>query len=262
MLRWHCMPHLLTVPRFRCLGRVLFWPWCCSVDSSSPQMTFQTITRGFSKWLLKCFAASFVAYVCPRTTCFVRGAMRCRILSSDWNVFIVSSYSNFSWWNPFAWAYRALVVNEFRQGRWDNPDNILQENGFVDPSGTVFGQVWVGYSFLYLVPYWLLCCVLSAMGLSCVQHSSHATADVVAKPHGTRVEGMKSIPFKPVTLTFHDVCYTVTASTSKTQLKLLKNVNGIFRSGRLCALMVSSVRFQIRHCLAEDQLFLFSSSFM
>lgn len=145
------------------------------------------------------------------------------------------------WWNPFAWAYRALVVNEFRQGRWDDmdPNTILQDAGFVDPKGKSFGQVWVGYSFLYLVPYWLLCCVLSAIGLARVQLSTKPKGEVIAKPHITSDEEKEKIPFKPVTLSFHDVCYEVTASTSKEQLKLLKSVNGVFRPRRLCALMVS-----------------------
>jgi len=147
-------------------------------------------------------------------------------------------YSWVYWWNPFAWAYRALIVNEFRQGRWDDPDQILEDAGFLDEKDMPFGQVWVGYSFLYLVPYWLLCCVLSALGLSSVKHSTHSKAEVIVKPHETSDEGNVKIPFKPVTLSFHDMCYEVTASTSKEQLKLLKSVNGIFRPKRLCALMV------------------------
>jgi ABC-type bacteriocin/lantibiotic exporter with double-glycine peptidase domain len=49
-----------------------------------------------------------------------------------------------------------------------------------------------------------------------------------------------NVPFKPVTLTFEDVCYDVKASTGKETLRLLHNVNGVFAAGRMCALMGSS----------------------
>ena len=41
------------------------------------------------------------------------------------------------------------------------------------------------------------------------------------------------IPFKPVTLTFTDICYDVTASTGKDKLRLLNNANGVFEAGRM-----------------------------
>jgi hypothetical protein len=138
-----------------------------------------------------------------------------------------------------------LVINEFRQGRWNNPDEILLDNGFVDPDGFAFGQAWVGYSFSYIVPYWLLCCVLSAIGLSSVQHKANSPSDLVAKSETTSAVERTTIPFQPVTLSFHDICYTVNASTSKEKLLLLKSVSGIFRSGRLCALMVRTPRLQM-----------------
>lgn len=42
------------------------------------------------------------------------------------------------------------------------------------------------------------------------------------------------------TLTFKDIHYTVTASTSKEKLELLKGVSGFFASGKMTALMGSS----------------------
>jgi hypothetical protein len=48
------------------------------------------------------------------------------------------------------------------------------------------------------------------------------------------------IPFKPVTLTFTDICYDVKASKGNDTLRLLNNANGIFTSGRMLALMGSS----------------------
>ena len=46
--------------------------------------------------------------------------------------------------------------------------------------------------------------------------------------------------FTPVNLSFHDMSYEVKASKGSGKLRLLRNVSGIFRSGRMCALMVSA----------------------
>jgi ABC-2 type transporter len=148
------------------------------------------------------------------------------------------------WWNPFAWAYRALVVNEFRSKRWDEigGDAILKDAGFTDPGGIAFGQSWVGYSYAYMLPYLLICCCLSALGLQFSARTTRVTSpDPVAKTNDSDVERRKpkkEIPFQPVTLSFHSICYDVQTSTSNEKLRLLDNVNGVFRPGRMCALMV------------------------
>jgi len=147
-------------------------------------------------------------------------------------------YSWIYWWNPFAWAYRALIVNEFRSGRWNDPDQILQDNGFTDLSGAAYGQIWVSWGFTFMLPYWLLCCILSAIGLSAVHHGSKPTTEIIVEPHSSEGEKKVVVPFKPVTLSFQDISYEVTASTSKEKLMLLKKVSGIFRPGKMCALMV------------------------
>ena len=162
------------------------------------------------------------------------------------------------WWNPFAWSYRALVVNEFWNKRWDDPNQILRDAGFVDPTGTIYRTDWIGYSFLVMIPYILLCCVLSALCLS--YKSDHSSAHVESVPiksksaieSGSQTSEAVDIPFKPVTLSFHNICYQVTASTTNEQLSLLNNVNGVFRPGQMCALMVS-------HTLMEHSFVIFCS---
>jgi ABC-type multidrug transport system fused ATPase/permease subunit len=161
---------------------------------------------------------------------------------------IVPSYMTWLyWWNPFAWTYRALIVNEFRSARYEFPDLELERLGFVLKNGDAFGQEWVGYSFLYLVPYLILCAVGTGAGLTYVRDAGGAAppkpvAEQMANDNGEDLRaGVEiPIPFKPVSLSFSDICYEVTASTSNEQLKLLNNVNGVFRAGRLCALMGSS----------------------
>jgi hypothetical protein len=148
------------------------------------------------------------------------------------------------WWNPFAWAYRALVVNEFWNDRWGDSNQILNDAGFIDPTGTIYRTDWIGYSFLVMLPYILLCCVLSAVFLSYPGEHGSANAESAPTKVKSASESQSSsaavcIPFKPVKLSFHDICYKVTASTTNEQVSLLNNVSGIFRPGQMCALMVS-----------------------
>eukprot|EP00977_Amphora_coffeiformis_P016604 scaffold5169_cov172-Amphora_coffeaeformis.AAC.35 len=147
--------------------------------------------------------------------------------------------------NPSAWAYRALIVNEFRSGVWEDPDAILSQNGFVKPNGDPFEEKWVGYGCLYMLLYYHICCVFSALFLGTVRNTGEVVPPEKKPPIAEANSGNTGppkveIPFKPLTLSFHDLCYEVTASTSKTKLRLLKKVDGVFRPGRLCALMGSS----------------------
>jgi hypothetical protein len=91
-----------------------------------------------------------------------------------------------------------------------------------------------------MIPYFILCCFLSiacltyARGKERVASESNAGSAKISDAEGDKVE----IPFKPATLSFTDLCYTVKSSTSNEQLTLLHQVNGMFRPGQMCALMV------------------------
>ena len=152
------------------------------------------------------------------------------------------------WWNPFAWAYRALVVNEFYSERWNDPSKILSDAGFIDPTDTIYRTDWIGYSFLMMMPYTLLCCVLSAICLMYSGDHGNTNSESVAtktkrvSEGGNQISAAVDIPFKAVKLSFHNMCYQVTASTTNEQLSLLNNISGIFRPGQMCALMVSAAR--------------------
>jgi hypothetical protein len=99
-----------------------------------------------------------------------------------------------------------------------------------------------------MIPYSLLCVVFTALGLTFVRKTGGKAPDVSNKVANDekRIEGEQEeeegskveIPFTPVTLSFQDLGYEVTASTSKEKLMLLKKVNGVFRPGQMCALMV------------------------
>lgn len=56
------------------------------------------------------------------------------------------------------------------------------------------------------------------------------------------------IPFQKVNLTFKDIHYTVTASTSNEKLELLKGVDGFIEAGKMTALMGSSGAWAHPNC--------------
>lgn len=154
-------------------------------------------------------------------------------------------YEIFYWLNPFAWAYNALVVNEVYSGRWDNPEAILEANGFVDPDGNVYDTSWIRWSFVYLIAYWGLCTIGTALGFGFGRSaesisSSPKSAIEISEQHDEEESNRIEIPFKPTTLSFQNLCYEVTASTTQEKLMLLKNINGVFSPGRMCALMGTS----------------------
>lgn len=148
------------------------------------------------------------------------------------------------WWNPFAWIYRALVVNEFTSGRWESPETVVSNAGFNGYSGDPYGSEWVKLSFCYAVPYSLACITLCGLGLTALRGVEAKTNNI--EPRGTDAaqnngvgKSEIKVPFKPVTMAFRDVCYDVTVSSSGATKRILSNVSAIFRPGRLCALMGS-----------------------
>ena len=137
---------------------------------------------------------------------------------------------------------RSLIVLEFRSSRWEDPDEILTTLGFVTPDGEPFGSEWIGYGFCLMVPYFFFCWILTALLLTFLQNEGESIPEPKVSSHSdeSKNEDIIQIPFKPVNLSFQDVCYEVNASTTKEKLLLLNKVNGILRSGRMCALMGES----------------------
>jgi ABC-type multidrug transport system fused ATPase/permease subunit len=159
---------------------------------------------------------------------------------------IPSYFTWIYWWNPFSSAYNALILNEVYSGRWSNPETILIANGFVKPDGSVFDEAYIGRGVLYMAIYWMVCCIGTALGLTYATDSNGAGAarekivDSGDVQETNQDQSKIVIPFKPLALSFQNLCYEVTASTSQEKLMLLKNVDGIFHPGRMCAMMGSS----------------------
>ena len=155
-----------------------------------------------------------------------------------------SDYYYWAFWiNPFAWAYRALIVNEFRSGRWEDPEAVLERLGFTLPGGSPYGDSWIAWSFVYMGFYFVAATVLCAVGLTLARErieSKTLQQDDKTERQSTGETSQDHVPFIPVTLSFHDICYDVVSSTGNEKLRLLHNVNGIFQPRRMCALMGSS----------------------
>uniref|UniRef100_A0A7S4JUM9 ABC transporter domain-containing protein n=1 Tax=Odontella aurita TaxID=265563 RepID=A0A7S4JUM9_9STRA len=157
------------------------------------------------------------------------------------------------WMCPLAWAYRALTCNQFLGDSYSKlvpgtgmtqGENILMNIGF-EANGEPFAKEWIGYSFAYMIPYCILMMCLSAIALRYLRYESgksaggNKDADQADKDDSMENEDF-DLNFKPIDLTFKDICYEVNASTGDEKLKLLNEVNGRLQPGRMCALMGSS----------------------
>eukprot|EP00934_Nitzschia_sp_Nitz4_P005895 Nitzschia sp. Nitz4//scaffold51_size120721//34259//39017//NITZ4_003720-RA/size120721-snap-gene-0.33-mRNA-1//-1//CDS//3329553841//5885//frame0 len=152
-------------------------------------------------------------------------------------------------YNPMAWAYRSLLINEYRSSDYtdEEGDYVLKFAGFLDANGNPYKKEWVGYTFYYLIGHTVFTMLASALILQFVRvrNLPAVSDDVVstlshADGQGEAPAPELSIPFKPVAVTFEKICYDVKTSKGGDTLRLLHNVNGAFRSGRMCALMGSS----------------------
>ena len=160
------------------------------------------------------------------------------------------------WMNLYAWIIRAVVINEYQSGHYDTVvddmgttqgEATLMRFGFIF-KGEAFEYVWVWYTVLFCVG---LSLVSVAISVWCLNHVRFATGgslggveddgdDDKEKTSVTESTQLVGLEQKGATLTFKDVSYTVTASTSNDKLQLLKGISGYFAKGKMTALMGSS----------------------
>ena len=118
--------------------------------------------------------------------------------------------------------------------------NILIRFGMVH-NGAPFTSEWVWYAVLFALGTGLLATLLSVFFLSTIrfQAGQSLATDLgeVEEDKELATEEI-AIPFTKVDLTFSNIRYTVTASTSKEKLELLKGVDGVVEAGKMTALMV------------------------
>jgi len=157
------------------------------------------------------------------------------------------------WINPFAWILRGLVVNEFASGAYDYPlsntsdttvgEEILIQFGFSDGDGNAYTLEWAGYAVGFCFALSLAAVIWTTWSYNHIRYSTGKT--LVTDKGSDEMESLDEtvlvdIPFTRVDLTFSDLHYYVTASTSDEQLELLKGIDGVVYSGKMTALMGSS----------------------
>ena len=143
------------------------------------------------------------------------------------------------WALPSSWVYRGLVINQFTE-------RDLISTGFV-MDDVPFSKVWIGYGFVYVIGAFGLATIAAAACLQlrmeepqkCAPEIKELKKDDIEDEDIEDANGQELTAFIPVDLSFQELCYEVKASTGSEKLRLLKSVSGIFRSGRMCALMVS-----------------------
>jgi len=158
------------------------------------------------------------------------------------NIHSIPGYYQWIYWlSPMAWALQGLASNEFQSQKYDN----FADGGasFLASRGFKVGRQWIGYSFLYMIPFTLGCTFVLTIVLKYVriepekQHVKKQPKVSIGSPAGSDDKDNFNLPFTPVNLTFEKVVYEVVASTSNETLRLLNEVSGVFQGGRMCALM-------------------------
>jgi ABC-2 type transporter len=157
------------------------------------------------------------------------------------------------WINYFGWLFRGLIVNEFDSGRYNQlvtigpgelvtqGEAILIQFGFVDGNDVPYSFEWAAWGILFALGSAVAACILSVVFLSRIRFATGQSLVTDAgsdeQPDTEDNYSQVEIPFKKVDLTFKDIHYTVTASTSDEKLELLKGVDGVVQAGKLTALM-------------------------
>lgn len=162
---------------------------------------------------------------------------------------VIPDYWIWAYWiNMFAWFFRALVVNEYQSGKYDEEqangltegENILVLFGFT-LNDEPFEYEWVWYGVCFGIFAALLCVVLQILFLSVWRFETGKSLDSGEHvPPAPDESDPVEIPFQRVNLTFKDIHYTVKASTHDEYLELLKGIDGFVEAGKMTALMGSS----------------------
>ena len=160
----------------------------------------------------------------------------------------IPSYWKWLFWvNPMAWAQQGMASNQFLSSKFSGYLCDVGDLSFTLGQAALVNrgwheeQGWLGYSFAFLVPYTLVFGIITWQALKYIRvEQDRPTVDGKVSIGQTKKTEEFSIPFTPADVSFDNLVYEVTASTSKDKLRLLNEVSGVFRAGRMCALMGSS----------------------
>jgi hypothetical protein len=136
-----------------------------------------------------------------------------------------------------AWALQGLASNEFMSDKYSTAEG----NSLLLTIGFQVGRQWIGYSFLFMIPFTFVCAGALTYVLKYIRiepEIQHVKKRPVKIGSSFVADKEKfNLPFTPVDLTFEKLVYEVDASTSNEKLRLLNEVSGAFLAGRMCALM-------------------------
>lgn len=135
-----------------------------------------------------------------------------------------------------AWALQGLVSIEFTSDKYLDNDAFLESRGFQT------GREWIAYSFCFMIPFTLVSSAILGLVLKYIRiepERSSTNKKKISIDHAALNDSQRdfNLPFIPVDLTFNNLVYEVKASTGNDTLRLLNEVSGVFKAGRLCALM-------------------------
>ncbi|XP_034687784.1 ABC transporter G family member 31 isoform X2 [Vitis riparia] len=163
------------------------------------------------------------------------------------------------WLSPLSYGQRGISVNEFTATRWMKRSvlsndtighNVLQAHKLPTHDYWYWLGVCVLLAYSVLFNYLLTLALAYLNPLTSAQAVLRTDDEDGGKPkaaeEGSKKKGM-SLPFQPLTMTFHNVNYFVDMPKEMTakgipekRLQLLSNVSGIFSPGVLTALVGSS----------------------
>lgn len=143
------------------------------------------------------------------------------------------------WLLPSAWVYRGLVLNQIT-------DKAQLKRFGIHSDGVPLTKEWIGYGFAFVIGAFILSTLVSAFCLHLLRlEGTQKGTPGVPKIEDDNIEEKEDTTtaqptFTSVNLSFRDLSYEVRASKRSEKLRLLKSVSGIFRAGRMCALMGES----------------------
>ena len=151
----------------------------------------------------------------------------------------IPGYFKWLWYiNPMGWTLQAMLINEFASDKYGDTDQVAQvvlgTRGFETDVG------WIGYTFAFMFPFMIVMLTILSLVLRSVriEPKNAGTGEFHEESDEGRVDF--NLPFTPVDLSFENIFYTVKSSKGDGEIQLLNDVSGLFKSGRLVALMGSS----------------------
>ncbi|XP_056863214.1 ABC transporter G family member 42-like isoform X1 [Raphanus sativus] len=155
------------------------------------------------------------------------------------------------WLSPLSYAEIAITSNEFFSTQWSKRTSGNRTLGeeVLDARGLNFGDQSYWSAFGALIGFAFFFNIVFVMALTFLTTSNRSRAIVSSDDDNSQSSGnhnkssskaasqsKNTLPFKPLTFTFQDVCYFIQTPQGK-KVQLLSNVTGAFKPGVLTALM-------------------------